>query len=45
LGKPSSRELSRQGVQAFETERELVLAFGAMGAGLPERLQRGANAI
>jgi hypothetical protein len=45
LGKALVGELSRQGVQAFETERELVLALGAMGAGLPERLQRGANAI
>jgi hypothetical protein len=45
LGNPLVGELGRDGVQAFEPERELVLALGAMPARLPKRLQRGADAI
>ena len=45
LGKPLVGELGRDGVQAFEPERELVLALGAMPTGLPKRLQRGADAV
>jgi hypothetical protein len=41
LGNPLVGELGRDGVQAFEPERELVLALGAMPARLPQRFQRG----